>query len=111
MIQCNIDFIKEVQQAFDSVGFNLFCTMDEDSGLHIAHTRGYLGTTSYDDREVVNNGMLEYLESGNYSMVRIDYCYFALNEEQRKIIKNKFIKVSSKRETIFIDWDYLYDNQ
>jgi len=110
MTHCSIDLIREIQEAFTSLGFKLFCTSDEDEGLHIANAQGMLGTTDVKDTEEVNQLMLEYLERGYFSMVRKDNFYFALNDTQKKWMQTEFVKFSSKRETLYIDWEFMYDN-
>lgn len=110
MKHCDIDLIREIQESFSSVGFKLYCTCDEDKGLHISNAQGLLGTTEPENNDTVNKLMLEYLEEGNFSMVRIGFFYFALNDTQKKWMQTDFIKYSSKRETLYIDWDFMYDN-
>lgn len=84
-----------------------------NEGIHIADCNQFIGrkysdgSYSFDYEEE-----LKYCIIDDYILYEDEYNnVFAVTPEMKTLLELKFIRFSGKRETYYIEWDYLYDNR
>jgi hypothetical protein len=97
----NLQKIKFIQQLLWAENFNVYITNDEDKGLHISDDN-FNDIDEENPLHGISDLNVFVFESGRKIVVEFQI---------KKMLESGLIKLSSKRETIFIDYEVLYDDK
>ena len=103
----NIKTIQSIQAIFGgNYDFDVYITNDEDKGLHVCWANIIIDPDHIDHAEEI-----EFLKSDGRYLYIHEGLHLGIDSDMENLLKANFVKVSTKRETIYIDYERLYDER